>query len=111
MQREPSNYSGYSDHRPDLTLLLDGMLTAFDLKVFDPLGSDPAKVEERAGYVAFGATLERAQTVVLGRSERGHEGDGAFNRLTGEGRVQASERDDASVTVASSPDRVAQIKN
>ena len=50
MQREPSNYSGYSDHRPDLTLLLDGMLTAFDLKVFDPLGSDPSKVEERAGY-------------------------------------------------------------
>ena len=89
VQREPSNYSGYSDHRPDLTLLLDGMLTAFDLKVFDPLGSDPSKVEERAGYVAFGATLERAQTVVLGRSERGHEGDGAFNRLTGEGRVQA----------------------
>ena len=65
------------------------MLTAFDLKVFDPLGSDPSKVEERAGYVAFGATLERAQTVVLGRSERGHEGDGAFNRLTGAGHVQA----------------------
>ena len=39
VRREPMDYRGYSDHRPDLTLLLDGVLTVFDLKVFDSIGS------------------------------------------------------------------------
>jgi hypothetical protein len=31
VRREPDNYRGYSDHRPDLALLLEGTLKVFDL--------------------------------------------------------------------------------
>ena len=91
--REPANYYGYSDHRPDLTLLLEGQLTAFDLKVFDPIGSTPAETAERGAYVGFGNTSERCREVVLGRRERGREGDGVFNRRTGAGHVKAKAGD------------------
>ena len=37
LRREPDNYHGYSDHRPDLALLVEGTLKVFDLKVFDPI--------------------------------------------------------------------------
>ena len=57
---EPDNYSGYSGHRPDLAVLLDGELTVFGLKVFDPIGSLPADVSERGAHVAFGNTAEHA---------------------------------------------------
>ena len=49
-------YQGYSDHRPDIALLVEGNLTALDLKIFDPLGSQPAQADERGAYVGFGNT-------------------------------------------------------
>ena len=91
--REPAIYHGYSDHWSDLTLLLEGQLTAFDLKVFDPIGSTPAETAERGAYVGFGNTSERCREVVLGRRERGREGDGVFNRRTGAGHVKAKAGD------------------
>ena len=38
----PADCTEYSDHRPDLTLLLKGLLTVFDLKVFAPIGPHAA---------------------------------------------------------------------
>ena len=84
---EPADYAGYSDHRPDITLLLEGSLTALDLKVFDPVGSKPAAAGERGGHVGFGNTAEEANALVLGRRERGVEGT-RFNRRTGAGYVK-----------------------
>ena len=86
-RREPGDYYGYSDHRPDVALLVEGTLTALDLKMYNPIGSQPADAGERGGFVAFGNTAEAANARVLGRRERGREGDGAFNRRTGEGHV------------------------
>ena len=74
MRREPDNYYGYSDHRPDLALCIEGSLTVFDLKVFDPISSAPDAAGERGAYVAFGNTAERAEEVVLGRRGRGGVG-------------------------------------
>ena len=91
VRREPSDYRGYSDHRPDLTMLLDGELTVFDLKVFDPIGSTPGNAGERGAYVGFGNTWERARDAVLGRRQRGEAGR-AFNRSTGTGARGGTER-------------------
>ena len=88
-RREPDDYYGYSDHRPDIALLIEGNLTALDLKIYDPLGSQPANAGERGAYVACGNTAEAANARVLGRRERGSEGDGRYNRRTGEGHVAA----------------------
>ena len=88
-RREPDNYYGYSDHRPDIALHIEGNTTALDLKIYDPLGSQPADAGERGAFVAFGNTAEAANARVLGRRERGSEGDGRYNRRTGEGHVAA----------------------
>ena len=93
VRREPDNYFGYSDHRPDLTLCVEGSLVAFDLKVFDPISSTPDDAGERGAYLAFGNTAERAEEVVLGRRGRGEEGGGTFCRATGEGYVAAKSGD------------------
>ena len=90
---EPQDYIGYSDHRPDITLLLDGALKAFDVKIFDPIGSRLEKLDPRGAFVAFGNTAERADDVVLGRPGRGAPGDGAFDRRTGAGYVAAKKGD------------------
>ena len=58
--REPDNYHGYSDHRPDLALLVEGTLKVFDLKVFDPISSVPGQTGLRGAYVGFGNTAEPA---------------------------------------------------
>ena len=73
--------------RPDITLMVEGSLTAFDLKVYDPVGSDATKIQERGAYVGFGNTKEDADGRVLGRRGRGRKGDGVFNRRTGVGYV------------------------
>ena len=67
MRREPDNYYGYSDHRPDLALCIEGSLTVFDLKVFDPISSAPDAAGERDAYVAFGNTAERAEERAFAR--------------------------------------------
>ena len=76
-----------------MTLLVDGELTALDLKVFDPIGSMPGKTEERGAFMGFGNTAEAAHDVVLGRRQRGSPADGRFNRRTGSGHVAAKEGD------------------
>ena len=88
-RREPDNYYGYSDHRPDIALLVEGNLTALDLKIYDPLGSQPSTADERGAYIGFGNTAEAANARVLGRRERGSDGDGHYNRRTGKGHVAA----------------------
>ena len=86
VRKEPANYEDYSDHRPDLTLMLDRFL-ALDLKVFDPLCADAAEVPMRGAFVAFGNTAPEATRVVNGRLQRGAPSDKAFNPRTGDGYV------------------------
>ena len=71
LRREPDNYHGYSDHRPDLALLVEGTLKVFDLKVFDPISSVPGQTGLRGAYVGFGNTAEAAADAVVGRRRRG----------------------------------------
>ena len=85
---EPQNYRDYSDHRPDLTIM-ELALRVFDLKIFDPVGSDPSAVGMRGVYVAFGNTRPAAREAVLGLRERGVAGGAAFNPRTGAGYVAA----------------------
>ena len=61
----------------------------FDLKIFDPVGSDPSAVGVRGAYVAFGNTRPAAREAVLGLRERGVAGGAAFNPRTGAGYVAA----------------------
>ena len=86
MRTEPQDYRDYSDHRPDLTIM-ELALRVYDLKIFDPLGSDPSAVGVRGAYVAMGNTRPEARAAVLGLRERGADGDGAFNPRTGAGHV------------------------
>ena len=92
-RREPDDYYGYSDHRPDIALLIEGSLTVLDTKIYGPLGSQPANAGERGAFVAFGNTAEAANKRVLGRRERGSDGDGRYDRLTGAGHVAAATGD------------------
>ena len=87
LRREPDNYHGYSDHRPDLALLVEGTLKVFDLKVFDPISSVPGQTGLRGAYVGFGNTAEAAADAVVGRRRRGVPADGRFDRRTGAGHV------------------------
>ena len=70
VRREPADLTESCDHRPDLALLLEGVLTVFDLKVFAPIGSDAGEVELRGGFVGFGNTAPAGQLLVHGRRER-----------------------------------------
>ena len=92
VRREPADCSEYSDHRPDLTLLLEGLLTVFDLKVFAPIGSDAGEVELRGGFVGFGNTAPHGQLLVHGRRERLGP-PATFNPNTGAGYVSPKEGD------------------
>ena len=80
LRREPDNYHGYSDHRPDLALLVEGTLKVFDLKVFDPISSVPGQTGLRGAYVGFGNTAEAAADAVVGRRWHGVPADGRFDR-------------------------------
>ena len=94
LKYEPSGYKEKSDHRPDLSLLDNkGELRYFDVKVFDPLGSDPGKVGLRGGCVGFGNTHPRAYEKVHGLHQRGEPRDGNFRPKTGEGYVATVEGD------------------
>ena len=78
MQRKPADYSEHSDHRADLTLLLECMLTVFDLKVLAPIGSDAGErggaARQRGASFGFGIATPRAERpavlMVHGRRER-----------------------------------------
>jgi hypothetical protein len=64
VQRKPADYSEHSDHTADLTLLLECMLTVFDLKVLAPIGSDAGErggaARQRGASFGFGNTARRA---------------------------------------------------
>ena len=56
---ESTNYGPFSDHRPDTvtaTASRDGNLRVGDLKLNDPLSSDPEHVQQRNAYVSPSAT-------------------------------------------------------
>ena len=89
LQYEPGGYERYSDTRPDMAIHgagAEGGLYYGDTKVWDPVGSDPAKTSARGGYVAFGNTQQEADACVHGRPERGAVGT-RFDPRTGLGRV------------------------
>ena len=58
-----------------------------DVKVKDPVGSQPAATRPRGGHVAFGNTEPGARLEVLGREQRGSPDGRAFDPLTGQGYV------------------------
>ena len=91
VEYEPPSYKDYSDGRPDVAIhQLEGLYLG-DVKVKDPIGSDPGAVEQRGAHVAFGNTEEGARSEVLGREQRGQPGGRRFNRTTGEGCVAVVE--------------------
>ena len=88
VEYEPVDYKDYSDTRPDVAIHQPEGLWLGDVKVKDPLGSEPAGVDTRGAFVAFGNTEPGARLEVKGRAERGQPGT-AFNRVTGQGHVSA----------------------
>jgi hypothetical protein len=92
VEKEPSNYRRYADHRPDMCTEWDGF-RIWDLKMLDSIGSAPGEsLAQRAAAVAFGATAPRARALVRGREERGVPGK-AFCPLTGAGYVSQKKGD------------------
>ena len=66
---------------------IPGGLWVGDVKVKDPIGSTPARVERRGAYVAFGNTEPGSRREVLGLQQRGQPDGPSFNPLTGAGYV------------------------
>ena len=60
-----------------------------DVKVFDPLGSSPSKLDVRGATVGFGNTAPDAHKLVLGLRQQGVPGDGNFRPGNGQGYVPA----------------------
>ena len=56
VEYEPAGYKGYSDTRPDLTVDTRDGRKIGDVKIKDPIGSDPTDVGRRGAYVDFGNT-------------------------------------------------------
>ena len=71
VEKEPSNYRRYADHRPDMCTEWDGF-RIWDLKMLDSIGSAPGEsLAQRAAAVAFGTTIEsRHHTHIRGRVAR-----------------------------------------
>ena len=88
--REPSNYQGYSDTRPDVGVegvgSGGGMLLA-DVKFLDSVGSDGAPAL-RGAMVGMGNTEPRARETVHGLRQRGAPEDRRHNPKTGKGFVK-----------------------
>ena len=84
------NWSYNQEHRPDVTthgVMPSGCSHTGDLKLFSPVPGDASKTDRRGAFVAFGNTLPRARSVVVGLKERNPEG-GRFSPYTGEGHVE-----------------------
>ena len=89
VEYEPASYKDYSDGRPDVAIHQPEGLWLGDVKVKDPLGSVPSKVQARGAHVAFGNTEPGARREVLGLEQRGQPGGRAFDPLSGQGFVAA----------------------
>jgi hypothetical protein len=86
VEKEPSDYKEYSDHRPDMNTEWGGF-KMWDLKLLDVMGSSPGEsLPQRAAAVGFGATAPHARALVRGREARGVPGT-VFNPMTGRGWV------------------------
>jgi hypothetical protein len=85
---EPRQYA-YSDKRPDLEVHGPEGLLGGDVKLKDPLGSNPADVETDAAHVAFAATLPAEIRSEVGWAGQGvsEEVDGRWSAETGKGYV------------------------
>ena len=95
VQHEPADYAAYSTYRPDLAfhaLATGGGLMVGDLKLVDPLSSDPTKVGPHGALVAFANSLPAIREKMFGRAQRGQPSDGAFCPATGVGYVAPSAR-------------------
>mgnify|MGYP001187389701 FL=1 len=94
VQREPADSASYSPgKRPDLALHTLGRRAAVllgDLKLYDPVGSDPTKTGGLGATVAFGNTLFRALELSLGHEERGRPSEGRWDPLSGAGHLPAA---------------------
>ena len=66
VRREPADLTESCDPRPDLALLLEGVLTVFDLKVFAPIGSDGRAWARAGGGAAQGGGVARQQADRVG---------------------------------------------
>ena len=92
VQREPADYTAYSNYRPDFAAdgqgKGGGKLVA-DLKLFDSVGGD-GEPDIRGSLVAMGNTLPHAREMVHGLRGRGQPGDGAWRWAKGHGYVARS---------------------
>ena len=95
VQREASDFKGYSDTRPDMTIQAGIVSDAFyigDTKDFDSLGADPAKLaapgRQAGAHVGFGNTNPLARERVLGRRPGASAtASGRFDSATGRGQI------------------------
>jgi len=95
VEYEAPGYTDYSDTRPDLAVHRREGLLLGDVKVKDPVGSDPGAAGQRGAHVDMGNTLPGAREEVVGRKQRGQsvEVDGRFRPPTGAGFVSKIDGD------------------
>ena len=78
VQIEPDDYLPYSTYRPDMAVPYageSGSTYLGELKFIDPLSSNPADIQRRGAYIAFGNTEPPMLEKVFGREERGAGGE------------------------------------
>ena len=97
VEEEPQDHMGYSnDYRPDVTapgLGRGGKRLVGDVKLKDPLSSNPGDIERRGGFVGFGCTAPATRADIYGLAQRGVKGDGNFQPGNGGGYVAAKRAD------------------
>jgi hypothetical protein len=94
VQLEPDDYLPYSIYRLDMAVPYAGVSGSTylgELKFIDPLSSNPADIQRRGAYIAFGSAEPPMMEKVFGVEEQ--EGDGAFWAETGEGYVAGKDGD------------------
>jgi hypothetical protein len=74
VQLEPDDYLPYSTYRPDMAVPYagdSGSTYLGELKFIDPLSSNPANIQRRGAYIAFGNTESPMMEKVFGVEEQG----------------------------------------
>jgi hypothetical protein len=88
VQMEPEDYAPYSDYRPDMAAPHageSGSTYLGELKLIDPLSSNPADIMRRGAKVAFGNTEPSVKEKVYGLEERGADGEWRASGRTNSG--------------------------